>query len=220
MTAGAPREFSAAIPLLFQWLLAARARGGRRLARCLAASRPREPRCLAGCRPWCCRPSSSARIGALPLPSSLVIPPAETMGNCFKKSSAKSNLLDGPEAPPASEDLGAGVDALFADIGASVVKVVKTGPLEKLGGRDKTKWVAGQYELSNTGLSWDAGKKSLRYVPAARRLIPRAWCPTSCTAWCACLSVPVPFHQLDRPGIGRSKERGDWGLRAQHQSQG
>ena len=129
------------------------------------------------------------------------------MGNCFKKSSTEANLLE-PEAPAASENLGADVDAMFADLSASMVAVVKAGPLEKLGGRDKTKWVAGQFQLSNTGLSWDGGKKSLRCQPP----LPTSVCSSCCcpcglrlywSAVCAGCTARASWCQ-SRPRAGRS----------------
>ena len=86
------------------------------------------------------------------------------MGNCFKKEASTERLTAGDAT--ASEDFSAGVDSLFADLGAETVQTIKSGPLEKLGGRDKSKWERKHFDLTNTGLSWDGGKKSIRYVLA------------------------------------------------------
>jgi hypothetical protein len=82
------------------------------------------------------------------------------MGNCLKKGEAiedSDNPLE--SADVATSDFSGGVDALFADLGASFVTSIKRGPLKKYSsGGIGNKWQTRTFELTNTTLSWSERK--------------------------------------------------------------
>jgi hypothetical protein len=84
------------------------------------------------------------------------------MGNCLEKKDAASDgggeNINNPASGVATKDFSGGIDALFADLGSSIVSNVKSGPLQKLGGKGKSKWEMRTFELTNTSLSWSASK--------------------------------------------------------------